>query len=277
MAKGLRRGDGGAHLITFHPNGVHSSAEWFHDAEWLDFNMRQNGHNTTFTPGYAGTLADYQRTPIKPVLDGEPVYEDHPVSFNPKEHGHSVTGDIRRPLYWDLFSGGFGHTYGHHSIWQMWAPGRAPVNFPLMPWDEAIHQPGSEQMQHARWLLESRPFLTRIPDDSVIVTDEIPTAVPGAGRYRLKATRDREGTYAMVYTTAGRPFTVDLGLIEGDAVKAWWYSPRTGEATLIGLFAGEGQREFVPPNPGEMLDWVLVLDDSAQGYPPPGTRMGKTK
>src|SRR5262245_48376787 len=31
MAEGLRRGDGGNHLITFHPNGGHSSAEWFHD------------------------------------------------------------------------------------------------------------------------------------------------------------------------------------------------------------------------------------------------------
>jgi len=25
-----------------------------------------------------------------------------------------------------------------------------------------------------------------------------------------------------------------------------------------------------PPNPGEHLDWILVLDDAAKGYPPPG-------
>ena len=106
---------------------------------------------------------------MKPVLDGEPIYEDHPVSFNAKKLGHSIAADVRRPLYWDLFGGAFGHTYGHHSVWQMWSPPGTPINNPLMPWDEAIEQPGAAQMQHARALLESRPFLTRIPDDGVIV------------------------------------------------------------------------------------------------------------
>jgi hypothetical protein len=250
-----------------------SSALWFHEAPWLDFNMRQNGHDTSFTKGYAGTGEDYHRSPSKPVFDGEPVYEDHPVSFNPKDHGHTITADIRRPLYWDLFSGGFGHTYGHHSIWQMWQPGRRPVNFPLMPWYEAIHQPGSRQMQYGRWLLESRPFLSRIPDDSVIVADAVATSVPGAGRYRLKGTRDANGTYAMIYTPAGRPFTADLNKVTGEGVRAWWFNPRNGQAQEIGLFTEKGQRRFVPPHPGEMLDWVLVLDEAAQDYPPPGTRV----
>ena len=141
----------------------------FHDDDWLDFNMRQNGHVAEFTGRYDQTRADYDRTPVKPVLDGEPIYEDHPVSFDAKRFGHSIAGDVRRPLYWDLFGGAFGHTYGHHSVWQMWAPGRSPINNPLMPWYDAIDQPGAAQMQHARALLESRPFLTRIPDDDVIV------------------------------------------------------------------------------------------------------------
>lgn len=36
------------------------------------------------------------------------------------------------------------------------------------------------------------------------------------------------------------------------------------------LITNEGVRAFAPPDPGEHLDWVLVLDDAAQGYPPPG-------
>ena len=272
MARGILRGDGGAHLITFHPMGGQGSAQYFHDDEWLDFNMRQNGHDTTFTEGYAGTLQDYQRTPTRPIIDGEPIYEDHPVSFKPAESGHSVSADVRRPLYWDLFSGAFGHTYGHHSVWQMWQPGRDPINFPLMPWYEALDQPGAGQMQYGRWLLESRPLGKRIPDDSVIVTDAIATAVPGAGRYRLKATRDSGGAWAMVYTPSGRPFAVDLDKLSGDEVKAWWFDPRDGSAEAIGSFPCEGQREFAPPAPGEMLDWVLVLDDASRAYPPPGTR-----
>ena len=146
MAKGLRAGDGGAHLITVHPPGGQTSSSWFHDDAWLDFNMRQNGHVPEFTGRYEHTRADYDRLPTKPVLDGEPIYEDHPVAFDAKKLGHSIAADVRRPLYWDLFTGAFGHTYGHHSVWQMWTPERNPINNPLMPWTEAIDQPGAAQM-----------------------------------------------------------------------------------------------------------------------------------
>jgi hypothetical protein len=272
MAKGLREGDGGRHLMTFHPPGGAGSAGWFHQDGWLDFNMRQNGHVTEFTERYSQTKADYDRSPTKPVMDGEPIYEDHPVSFNAKSLGHSVAADVRRPLYWNLFSGAFGHTYGHHSVWQMHAPGRGPINAPLMPWFEAIDQPGAGQMQFGRKLIESRPFLTRIPDDSVIVTGSVPTSVPGAGIKRLVATRDEAGTYAMVYVPVGRKFSVQMNKIKGGKVTAWWFNPRNGTAERIGEFSNTGTREFMPPNPGETIDWVLVLDDSSKSYPAPGSK-----
>jgi hypothetical protein len=153
----------------------------------------------------------------------------------------------------------------------MWTPEREPVNNPLMPWTEALEQPGAQQMQYGRALIESRPFLTRIPDQSVIVTDRVPTRVPGAGRYAFVATRDEAGTYAMVYVPAGRAFSARMNAITGSTVKAWWFNPRDGSATAIGTFPNTGERAFVPPSPGEALDWVLVLDDAARNYPPPGT------
>jgi hypothetical protein len=271
MARGLAKGDGGAHLMTFHPRGGSGSAEVFHNDEWLDFNMRQNGHVPEFTGRYDQTRVDYNRTPVKPVLDGEPIYEDHPVAFNAKNLGHSIGGDVRRPLYWNLFTGACGHTYGHHSVWQMWQPGRNPINGPLMPWFEAIDQPGASQMQFGRRLIESRPFVALIPDDSIIVTDpRVPTSVPGAGRYRFVATRDEAGTYAMVYAPVGRTFSVRMDAIKGPKVNAWWFNPRNGESKPAGEFANQGRQQFTPPDKGEMLDWVLVLDDAAKGYPPPG-------
>ena len=273
MARGLRRGDGGSHLVTLHPCGGQGSSAWFQAEDWLDFNMRQNGHGTEFTGHYDQTRVDYDRTPIKPLIDGEPIYEGHPVSFDAKALGHSIAADVRRPLYWDLFSGACGHTYGHHSVWQMWAPSRDPINNPLMPWTQALDQPGAGQMQFARRLLESRPFLTRVPDDSVIVTDRVPTSIPGAGRYRFAATRDASGSYAMVYAPVGRTFKVHMDKITGSTVKAWWFNPRSGEATAIGEFPNEGQRDFTPPDPGEALDWVLVLDDAAKGFAAPGRQL----
>jgi hypothetical protein len=272
MAHGLRRGDGGAHLITFHPPGNNGSSTWFHGEDWLDFNMRQNGHSPEFTGHYDQTQADYDRTPIKPVVDGEPIYEDHPVSFDAKKLGHSIGSDVRRPLYWDLFSGAFGHTYGNHAVWQFWTADRAPINNPLMPWQQAIDQPGAAQMQYGRALIESRPFLTRVPDPTVIVTDRVPTSVPGEGRYRFVATRDTDGTYAMVYAPIGRTFSVRMSAIAGRRIKAWWFNPRNGTAAAIGVFPNSGERAFTPPDRGEMLDWVLVLDDESKRYPPPGSR-----
>ncbi len=141
-----------------------------------------------------------------------------------------------------------------------------------MPWHEAIEQPGAAQMQFARWLLESRPYLNRIPDQAVIVTDRVVTAVPGAGRYRFVATRDTDGTYAMVYVPCARKFKVNMEVIRGGQVRAWWYNPRNGAAEEIGVFPNAGEREFLSPDPSESLDWVLVLDDVTKNYPPPGQR-----
>jgi len=271
MARGLKKGDGGAHLMTFHPMGGHGSSEVFHTDDWLDFNMRQNGHGQEFK-SYANTRVDYDKMPTKPVLDGEPIYEDHPINFKAKEFGHSVAADVRRPLYWDLFSGAMGHTYGHHSVWSFHDTGRAPVNTPLMFWREAIEQNGAKQMQFGRKLIESRPFLTRVPDDSILVPANPDSAIPGVGLKRLVATRDGNGSYAFVYTPVGRAFKVHMDKITGATVKAYWFNPRTGEATAIGEFPNSGEREFVTPTPGEMLDWVLVLDDVAKKYPPPGQK-----
>jgi hypothetical protein len=234
--------------------------------------MRQNGHSMSYTERYHRTYDDYLKEPVKPVIDAEPIYEDHPINFNPDENGHSTAADIRRPLYWDLFSGAFGHTYGHHSVWQMWAPSRNPVNRPLMPWYEAIDQPGAGQVMFGRLLMESRPFLNRIPDSTIIVPSNITSAVPGAGSYKFVSTRDQEGTYAMIYVPVGRKFSVRMDAIKGKEVVAWWFNPRNGEAKEIGKYTNTGTQTFNTPTPGENLDWILVLDDASRKYPAPGTK-----
>ena len=273
MARGLKKGDGGTHLMTFHPSGGNGSSEWFHEEDWLDFNMRQNGHTAEWNGRYEMTRKDYDLMPIKPVIDGEPIYEDHPVSFDSKKLGHSVAADVRRALYWDLFSGACGHTYGHHSVWQMWSPGRGAINDPLMPWNEAIDQPGAGQMQYARRLIESRPVLGRVPDDSVVVDGKVKTAVPGSGTRHFTATRAGDGSYAMIYAPVGRSFRVHMDKITGAKVRGWWFNPRNGEAMPIGEFANEGEREFISPDKGELIDWVLVLDDASKNFPPPGGKV----
>jgi len=269
MARGLRRGDGGAHLITMHPWGGHGSAHWFHGVDWLDFNVRQNGHEANWNR-YAQIKADYDLVPARPVFDMEPLYEDHPINAAADAHGYSTAADVRRTFYWSVFYGGCGYTYGHHSIWQFWAAGREPINKPVMFWREALDAVGAGQMIHGRRLMESRPMLTRVPDDDLIVPAASQSFVPGAGLYRFNATRDAEGRYAMIYAPVGRAFVVRMGKLAGPLVKAWWFDPRTGVATVAGEWTNEGEREFISPTPGEVIDWVLVLDQASQGFGAPG-------
>jgi hypothetical protein len=160
-----------------------------------------------------------------------------------------------------VFSGAHGHTYGNHSVWQMYAPGRKPINGPLLPWYDAIHRAGAAQMTHVRALIESRPLLGRVPDPSLV-------ADPLEGADHIAATRG-DG-YAFVYSPMGRRFTVNLGKLAGPKVKAWWYNPRTGAADEIGTWDNTGSREVTCPSEGFGSDWILVLDDAARKFPPPG-------
>src|SRR5699024_8599469 len=132
----------------------------------------------------------------KPVMDAEPIYEDHPVCFNVKELGTSNALDVRRSAYLDLFAGAFGHTYGCHDIWQMNSSKYEPVNGPHYLWTEALDLPGANQMIYVRRLLESFPFLERVPDQSIIVEQNTAPAE------RIQATRGAD--YLLVYSTAGR-------------------------------------------------------------------------
>lgn len=268
MAKGIVIGVSGkedydAVLMSFHPRGGGTSSTWFHNDAWLDFNMHQTGHGLAATvQPWARITKDYERTPAKPVMDGEPLYEDHPLAFRAKDNGYSFDAHVRQRAYWDVFAGAFGHTYGNHSVWQFYQqPGRKPVNGPLFYWTEAIHRPGAAQMQHVRALIESRPFFSRVPDQS-IVADAL------EGSDYISATRG-DG-YLFVYSAQGRRFTANLGKISGDRVKGYWYSPRTGTSLEIETIPNQGTHEFVPPSEGFGSDWVLVLDDVNRQFPAPG-------
>ena len=262
MAAGLRKGDGGRHLITFHPPGGRSSSEWFHGDEWLAFDMIQSGHGYDHA-NYEKIAADYARKPTKPCLDGEPGYEDHPAEFDAK-NGFLDDHEARKFAYWATFAGACGHTYGCHDIWQFLGPGRSPITAARTPWKEAIGLPGAGQMQFVRALIESRPSLARIPDQSLLTSD------PGRGADHIQATRAEDGSYAFIYAASGKPFKVALARLSGERLRAYWYDPRKGTSAAIGTMPRAGDHEFRPPSQGKGHDWVLVLDDEAKGYPEPG-------
>ncbi len=87
----------------------------------------------------------------------------------------------------------------------------------------------------------------------------------------MRATRAEDGAYALIYSATGAPITVNMPLLSGQTVTAWWYDPRTGAATRIGTAPTTGTQTFAPPSSGRGNDWVLALDDDACGFPPPGS------
>lgn len=267
MAEGIALGVGGHDraLMTFHPQPASpgGSSNWFHQDAWLDFNMHQTGHCAN-KPTYSLITHDYELRPVKPVLDGEPLYEDHPNCFNAKELGHSIPEDIRRIMYWNVFAGGFGQTYGCHDVWQMYTNEREGINAPLRPWAKALDLPMAWQVQHLKHLMLSRPFLSRIPDQSMLVEQQ------AEGDDYVIATRDEAGRYAMVYFPTGKPTMINLGALKAKKLRVWWFDPRTGHAFSIGKIRNEDQQLFSPPTAGKGHDWVLVLDDHKAAFLPPG-------
>jgi hypothetical protein len=186
LAAGLKDGDGGSHLISYHPNGWASSSDLLHKEPWLDFNMFQSGHSVRDVENFTKIEADYAKKPIKPCMDAEAPYEDAAVGYDPVgAKGYFNDFDVRQTAYWAVFAGAFGHTYGCSSIFQFYTPERQPIGSIRSPWTTALDFPGAWDMGHLRALMESRPFLTRIPRQQLMAKGK------GTGGNTLRARPDK--------------------------------------------------------------------------------------
>ncbi len=262
LAEGIKSVDKN-HLMTYHPLGYNSSSKWFHNEEWLDFNMMQTGHSERSYDVYSKLMvADYNLKPVKPTFDGEPRYEDHPHNWKPEELGWFDDADVRQAAYWNLFTGGFGHTYGCHAIWQMLTPERQPIGFGRNTWYDDLDLPGAWDMIHVRNLMESRPFTERIPFQEIVLNKN------QSDTDFICATRGQN--YIMVYIPTGLEAQLDLGRCGWPKATAWWYNCQTGKIEKIGLIHTNQTKSFSTPTSGRGNDWVLVLDNASVGFKAPG-------
>ena len=274
MVKGIK--DGGSNqLMTYHYHlqGNQGSSDNWQSAKWLSFNTEESGHMTAFSDNYRLITEDYNKKPIKPVIDGELMYEGMPIGFCPT-NGKATPHMVRVEAYWSVFAGAFGFTYGENSIMQFYNNEKEWAWWAEKSWKETMEAPGSYQMRYLKNLMLSRPFLSRIPDQSII--EPKPLNVMD----HLQATRDGtlgkyDATYLMVYF----PYLTHKYKIKTDAISAsklrvWWFDPRTGESFNKGEIENTGTfelpwgSEIKTNNNGP--DWVLVIDDASQEYPAPG-------
>ena len=241
FAEGLRKGDGGNHLITFHPTGGQSSSIWFANSNVLDIHMIQSGHSRG--PQALKFLRnDWSLTPPRPFINGEPAYEEHPNNFQGGYEGWLDESDVRRDLYYTICSGAAGYTYGAHPIWQFCNPTlNPPINQPRLTWRKALELPGAKQLAIAKKLLEDLPTTLREPADHFLNAQEKPI-LPAV------ACRDVAGLWALIYLPESQTVDINLNILSKLPAEAVFINPRTGQISATEqLAANEATHRFIPP------------------------------
>lgn len=261
------------HLMTYHPFGRTSSIYWYHNADWLDFNMFQSGHRR-----YDQTRGDGDNTaeaavaednwryveaglamkPTKPILDAEPSYEEIPQGLHDPNEPWWKAPDVRRYAYWAVFAGAFGHTYGHNSIMQMVKVANEGGYGAEKTWYEGMKDPGFNQMQYLKNLMLTFPFFERVPDQSIIAEEN------GTRYDRVIATRGND--YLLVYNYTNRPMKLDLSKISGAKKNVWWYNVTDGTLEYAGEFDSKVLPFHYDGAFGAGNDRVLIAVDATKDY-----------
>ncbi len=161
-----------------------------------------------------------------------------------------------------MLSGGFGHVFGNCPIWSF---GTSPAFCSSTNWEAALSGQGSLNMSYFRKLFTTRHWYSLVPD----LTHVALTAGYGTfgGNDYATAAYAADSSSLIVYLPTSRTVGVSGRHLAGSAMKAWWYDPGTGRASLAGIYPTRGTREFTPPGSG---DWVLVLDSRRFNFGAPG-------
>jgi len=247
MARGIRSVVGDRCLITYHPYGPCTSSDPFHWEDWLDFNMVQTGHTREADPA-DWVRRDWRLDPPKPVIDGEPAYENIPDRLDTRNELLS-DADVRRHWHAAVFAGSAGITYGCNNVWMVWDPKWEPISEVVPPpflgadrtWLEALRLPGAGQVRWLQGLFASRSLIGRRPEPLI------------GGRLALHGDEPKPWTLVWV------PFGGEVRLTARfDPSRLAWHDPRTGEQ-LPAENLGPSDRRIRVQAPDDR-DWVLCLD-----------------
>lgn len=220
--------------------------------------MIQTGHDSDQKKPYEMIRPLYRRTPTKPVVEGEAMYEKHSDGWeDPDDIVESQT--VRNYMYWSVLSGGMGYSYGHWYVWPFVDSANVHPYADIAKlrgnWkSDYLTDEVAGQVRFMRGLIES-PWYSGVPDPSLINN-------AGDGMSRIQAMRGRDGDYMIAYTPNGRPISANLRSLSGDRLEAFWFDPRTGTRTDIRNVRKSASVTFQPPS---AADWVLVVVDAARG------------
>jgi hypothetical protein len=261
VIQSLRQVNAFGRPITAHPTGIEPLSARLvlkkpgKDEKLLDFDMLQTGHGLreVLAPTVSALRASYGADPPMPVVNGEVAYE----ALNGR-----IPADVPRLMCWAcLLSGAAGHTYGANGIWQLNRKGEPYGNSPHggnygpIPWDEAMHLPGSAQVGLAGKLLQALPFQTFTPH-----TDWVEWQKPTPEKFLVPYAAGIPRLLRVIYVpTADRIVVRNL---EPEVLyTARIFNPLTGKTTdLPGRDAKSTESWAISPPQGWEHDWVVILD-----------------
>ena len=143
-------------------------------------------------------------------------------------------------------------------VWQMHNPSlfKTKGGGPELAWSDAIKLPGSGQMQYIKKAILDRgksTFFSRVPAPEIVQGDA------GINDKKVKALREANGAWIMVYTPTGAPFSVETKSLKGCDITASWFDPLSGVYTKFDYAqCTDGTvKKFAPPS---AQDWTLVLE-----------------
>lgn len=194
-------------------------------------------------------MADYEKKPVRPVIDGEPSYEQIPQGLHDPSEPYWQAHHVRRYAYWSVFSGAFGHTYGHNSIFQFYGTGYAQEFGAKFTWQEALLHKGSSQMKILKDLALEIEYFRCMPRQELIVNN-------GEKEYRNVAFGNEKNI--VVYSYTGGTFALGNG--PDVEYKAYWIDPCDGVKNYFGLVNLSEKNALTPPGKeNEHNDWILLL------------------
>lgn len=256
-------------LLSIHPTGLGrlSARGATGDVSLLDFDMLQTGHGgrDVLPPTITTLRWSCAEHPTMPVLNSEVSYE---ALLN------RIPADIQRLMFWTcMLSGAAGHTYGANGIWQVNRQGQphgaSPHggNYGLIPWDEAMHLPGSTQVSLGKRLLEQYPWhrFEPHPEWASWADEQRPRPTDDSAEFEVPYAAGLPGLVRILYIPCREPIVVQE-LEPQTSYTATCFDPVNGERTHLGVVRAEASGAWrCPPPVVKEADWVLILERSPEG------------
>lgn len=266
-------------LITYH--GCHESATgkcstmsyWTDEEKWISFITIQSGHGLK-PKNYELIEKEYNREITMPVFDGEPAYEKMPTSW-PVIEGFHEDWIVRKRAYWSLFSGSFGHTYGHGSIWCSISE-REKDGFRPYSWIESLDHPGAWQIKILRDFMESINLSNCTPSKEILL-EQSSREIDVLDEH-VQACMGKNKEEAYVYFPSGGEETILLKDFRVHELEIWWFNPKDGK-----FYSKENMISNIPseivevkencnlkiktPTKGEKEDWICIIKKGCKEIP----------